>query len=697
MQKKFNLRILILTYSLVLVVVTCSIAAIGCHQKYSEILTRESERRAELYMKNIYYQMREAVLLKKTNTFADFSQSLQEEEALAYALIFDTKGSLLVHFVKKGIHKEQPLKNFNPSDFKAQVSTSYSPEILDMTKSISDPFSGGKDIGYIRIGISMSGFNSLENQITLSQFSLLIFILLAVFLISLPAIAYFEGQFKKCLDLTIFNSKISKRDISSIRELAKVQHRVNTLVAQSSKAKAALGEIIDELSMNQDRLDLALESSQAGLWDWNVKTGEVIFNDRWFTMLGYEPGELKGNVSTWEALLNPKDKEEVSRRLASHLKGETPLYQTEHRVRCKDNRWLWILDTGRVVEYDQQKKPVRAIGTHIDIHHIKSVETRLQIHKDNLQTIVRAKTKKLEKTQKELLNKAIDAGRAQLSAMVLHNIGNAITPVMLNMEKLQNNKFEHIGKYLSSCYAELAQHKGNLDHFITENKRGKKVADYMGDLIDEFDKLQQSNEKIVNTISAGVEYVGQVLSLQRAYAPKKGEMKEMVSLNHMAEDVLRIQEGTIDKRKIKVVYKLEPLKNCLSIEKNKLMQVLVNLLKNSCDAIDENQDRQEHTITVQTFSNKESIGINISDTGCGLEEQQLEKIFDLGISSKGSSGFGLYYCQSFVESNHGRLTIKSAGKNMGATASLVFPVLPQEDKTNEKPSKGRDKNEIIDD
>jgi len=286
---------------------------------------------------------------------------------------------------------------------------------------------------------------------------------------------------------------------------------------------------------------------------------------------------------------------------------------------------------------------------------------------------------------------------AQFSAMVLHNIGNAMTPVMLNAEKLKNNNFKHISKYLDSCYVELTRHKGNLDHYITETERGKKVADYMGSLIDELEVLQQANENTVNTIFAGGEYVGQVLSLQRAYAPKNGEMKEMVRLNHMVKDALRIQEGAINKRKIKVLYKLETLKCCLSFEKNKLMQVLVNLIKNSCDAIDENQTRQDHTITVQTFLNKEIIGINISDTGCGLEKQQIEKIFDLGVSTKGSSGFGLYYCQSFVESNHGRLTIKSAGKNMGATASLVFPVLPQEDKTNEKPSKGRDKNEIIDD
>jgi len=352
MQKKFSLRILILTYSLVLVLVTCSIVAIGCHQKSSEILAQESERSAELLMENISFQVREAILLKKTNTFATFSQSLQEKEALVYALIFDTKGSLLVHFFKKDIHKERPLKNFNPSDFKAQVSKSYSPEILDMTKSISDPFSGGKNFGYIRIGISMSGFNSLNNQISLSQSSMLIFVLLAVFLISLPAIAYFEGQFKKILALTAFENKISKRGISSIRELAKVQHCINTILTQSSKSKAVLGGIIDDLSISRERLDLALKSSEAALWDWNIKTGETIFNDRWFTMLGYEPGDLKEDISTWETLLNPEDKEEISRSLESHLKGETPLYQTEHRVRCKDNSWLWILDTGKVVEYD---------------------------------------------------------------------------------------------------------------------------------------------------------------------------------------------------------------------------------------------------------------------------------------------------------------------------------------------------------
>lgn len=122
-----------------------------------------------------------------------------------------------------------------------------------------------------------------------------------------------------------------------------------------------------KLQCYAERLELALMGSNAGLWDWNIKTSEVYFSDRWCTMLGYNPIEIEPNVSTWEMLLHPADKEMVRAALNDHLAGITNLYQTEHRVRSKDGEWKWILDTGRVTQRDSSGNPIRAVGTHIDI------------------------------------------------------------------------------------------------------------------------------------------------------------------------------------------------------------------------------------------------------------------------------------------------------------------------------------------
>lgn len=138
-------------------------------------------------------------------------------------------------------------------------------------------------------------------------------------------------------------------------------------------------KIIEKLtSDSKERLDMALLGSDAGLWDWNIKTGETYFNNQWFTMLGYTSGEIKQDITAWENLLHPDDKKYVYKELQQHLNGHTPIYRTEHRLRTKSGKWKWVLDTGRVTERDKDGNPLRAVGTHIDITERMEAEEALK-------------------------------------------------------------------------------------------------------------------------------------------------------------------------------------------------------------------------------------------------------------------------------------------------------------------------------
>ncbi len=109
--------------------------------------------------------------------------------------------------------------------------------------------------------------------------------------------------------------------------------------------------------------------------------------------------------------------------------------------------------------------------------------------------------------------------------------------------------------------------------------------------------------------------------------------------------------------------------------KHKLMQVIVNLIKNSCDAIEENRRQNGHVIEITTYCNQDNIGLRITDSGIGVDVERQNEIFDFGISSKGSSGFGLYYCKSFVEANSGTLTLESPGRYGGSTVTMEMPFI----------------------
>jgi PAS domain S-box-containing protein len=123
-----------------------------------------------------------------------------------------------------------------------------------------------------------------------------------------------------------------------------------------------------ELKESRERLELAIKGTNAGLWDWFVQTGEVVFDDRWAEIIGYSLGELQPlSIQTWLDLCHPDDLVRSQIELDKHFTGKTGSYSCEARIRHKNGNWVWIHDRGKVVTWDDNGKPLRMVGTHVDI------------------------------------------------------------------------------------------------------------------------------------------------------------------------------------------------------------------------------------------------------------------------------------------------------------------------------------------
>ncbi len=138
------------------------------------------------------------------------------------------------------------------------------------------------------------------------------------------------------------------------------------------------------LRLSQERLQLALEGSALGLWDWNVSTGQTYFDPSWKRMLGYEVDEIENNHQSWEQLLHPEDLANVLEALNAYLEGRTPIYQVEYRMLSKSGEWQWILSHGKVFKWDESGRPVRMTGTHKDITERKALERELALREAQL-------------------------------------------------------------------------------------------------------------------------------------------------------------------------------------------------------------------------------------------------------------------------------------------------------------------------
>jgi diguanylate cyclase (GGDEF)-like protein/PAS domain S-box-containing protein len=147
---------------------------------------------------------------------------------------------------------------------------------------------------------------------------------------------------------------------------------------ESRRRRSLRLEIDEVMRTSERRLNLALLGSGDGLWDWDISTGEI-HRSRIAEPLGYTSDELPPGHDFRRALIHADDQERVEQQMTAHLRGETPRFEAEYRVRDKSGAWHWILDRGNVVERDAAGRPLRMAGTFKDMSAHKEVEAKLRL------------------------------------------------------------------------------------------------------------------------------------------------------------------------------------------------------------------------------------------------------------------------------------------------------------------------------
>ena len=159
------------------------------------------------------------------------------------------------------------------------------------------------------------------------------------------------------------------------------------LEADLRHLKARLSEMQIELDSYRERFYLVVESSNDGLWDWDIRTNILYNSPRWKETLGFEDDELEPSVETWSNLLHPEDLSPVMEKLQAHLNGKSPFFSAEYRIRNKQGEYLWVLDRGQAL-FDEDGKPRRVAGSLTDITERRLSEDRLAENEQRLRTIL---------------------------------------------------------------------------------------------------------------------------------------------------------------------------------------------------------------------------------------------------------------------------------------------------------------------
>jgi PAS domain S-box-containing protein len=285
-----------------------------------------------------------------------------------------------------------------------------------------------------------------------------------------------------------------------------------------------------ELQRLKERFELAVESANLGVWDWDMTTDEVEFGERWIRMLGHSPDEIESSFEEWERRVHPDDIGRVTDALDDHTAGETGLYDTEHRMRTAEGDWKWIRTTGRVVERDADGEPVRAVGIHLDIDERKTYEQTLEDQRDNL----------------ELLNQA-----------VRHDVRNSLQRVLAYGDLLKDyvgdDGEEHLKRVLKAGReaVDITRTAGDVTKVLLRSEADRTPVNARPVVEEQIEDVRASHERAVVSIEGGIPDV-EVLAddmlesvfrnlLNNAVVHNDNELPEVTVSATPDDDVVRVR------------------------------------------------------------------------------------------------------------------------------------------------------------
>jgi diguanylate cyclase (GGDEF)-like protein/PAS domain S-box-containing protein len=158
------------------------------------------------------------------------------------------------------------------------------------------------------------------------------------------------------------------------RTKSQLLEEIARLHSELATVKRMTEQRTHELRVSEERFSLAMRGANDGLWDWNLETDGVYYSPRWKSMLGYKESELENNLSTWASLINPDDKVIALEKVQDYFDGRKDSFEAEMRMRHKDGHDVFVLSRAILVTRGSDGKPVRLVGTHVDITERKKAE-----------------------------------------------------------------------------------------------------------------------------------------------------------------------------------------------------------------------------------------------------------------------------------------------------------------------------------
>jgi two-component system, LuxR family, sensor kinase FixL len=366
-----------------------------------------------------------------------------------------------------------------------------------------------------------------------------------------------------------------------------------------------------DLRETQERMELAANAAELGMWMWDIVRDEVWITDKGRALFGFAPLEML-NFNRFRNRLHPQDRESVVQAVENSLRtGEE--YESEYRAVLPDGQVRWIAGRGQV-EFNRDGQPARMRGVAVDITKRKQAEEQAARHRNEMAHLSRVFT------------------LGELSGSLAHELSLPLTAILSNAQAAQ--------RVLAHGGADLAEVQEILDEIVSEDKRA-----------------------------------GEVIRRLRLWLKKGEVRQQSLRINEVVEDVLKLIHSDLVNQHVTVDIELARTLPTVTGDPVQLQQVLLNLVVNACDAMaDCNTQERRLLIRTGIENGNSAVIVSVIDGGGSIPEEKMEQIFESFFTTKEEGmGLGLSVCRTIITAHRGKLWATN-NADRGATFHFSLPI-----------------------
>lgn len=438
-------------------------------------------------------------------------------------------------------------------------------------------------------------------------------------------------------------------------ELQAARDRAESAVIAKNESILALRQAQEEVAAERARFKFIFEAVPVGIALVHRSARPLHLVNPAHERITGIGRHLVDRPNVFDQATHPDDRARQRQLLDQFRAGEIDHFTFEKRYVHADGRVVWASLTRRML-IDPTTGERQSVTTLVDITERKEAEARLA------------------ETHRELLATSRQAGMAEVATGVLHNVGNALTSVNVSatlvIDQLGASKAASVRK----LGALLAANATDLGRFFTEDSRGRIIPGYVNTLANDLESEQKAMRTELDHLRKNIDHIRDIVAMQQSYARVSGVM-EMVPVVELVEDALRMNASSLVRHGLEVIrdYAERPVANT---ERHKVMQILVNLIRNAKYACDDS-NRDDKKMTIRINSTEDRVRIAVIDNGVGIPAENLTRIFAHGFTTRRTGhGFGLHSGALVARELGGSLTAHSDGPGLGACFILELPLQP---------------------